>query len=407
MTRSSFQQQHEQAFAAYGIPTRKNERYKYADLAFLNIEKFTRAALRDQDDLYDAIHQHRLRQGDSALVVMVNGYFIPALSDLHKLPHDVIICSIDTAFNEHDALIKPHLLSTDDTKSYPFASQNAANLTDGLFIYVPDNKKITVPVHLLTFNIGEDHIAAYPHHMIVLGNESELSIFDEYVAFNDRTYLTNSVMTFSVAENAKLSYCKMQQESINAAHIAHLFVKQYTNSETHFINFTKGAKFSRDDLNIKLLEQGASCHTSGFNRTLFNNQYCDQHVDILHLAPHSQSDMLYKSILDNKSKSVFNGRLYVEKDAQKIIAYQANHNLLLSDNAEVYSKPELEIYADDVKCKHGASTGQIDQEALFYLQSRGIARDEALNMLLDGFAEEVMQRVKHAGMLTRIQEVML
>jgi Fe-S cluster assembly protein SufD len=407
MTRSSFQQQHQQAFATIGAPTRKDERYKYADLAFLKSDKYTRAVLRDKDDLYDAIHQHRLRHSESALVVMVNGYFISALSDLHKLPHDMIICSIETAFEEHDALIKPHLLTVEESKGYPFASQNAANLTSGLFMYVPDHKKITIPVHLLTFTIGEDNIASYPHHVIVLGQESELHLFDEYVAFNDRTYLTNSVMTMAVAALAKLTYCKLQQESMNAAHLAHIFVKQMENSETHFINFSKGAKFSRDDLNIKLLEQGASCHTSGFYRTSSNDQYCDQHVDILHLAPNSESDMLYKGILDNKSKAVFNGRLYVEKDAQKIIAYQANHNLLLSDQAEVYSKPELEIYADDVKCKHGASTGQIDQDALFYLQSRGIARNEALDMLFDGFAEEVMLRVNHVGMLARIQEVML
>lgn len=406
-TFSAFQKNHQIAFDQQGMPTRKNERYKYADLSFMQDKTLQRASFRDKDDLYDAINQHRLRHSESALVVMVNGYHIPALSDLHKIPSDVVICSIENAFKEHTALIEPCLLTTEDTEFYPFANLNIANITDGLFIHVPPHKKLSTPIHLLSLSLGEDHFIGYPHHVILMGKESSVEIFDEYVSFSDRVYMNNAVFTISISEKASFRYCKMQQESTKAIHLGHIFVRQAANSESHFMNFSNGAIFSRDELQIKLMEQGSSCFTSGFYKTSKPKQYCDHHVDILHFSPHSQSDMLYKGILDQSSRAVFNGRLYIQKDAQHILAYQANHNLLLSDEAEVYSKPELEIYADDVKCKHGASTGQINQEALFYLRSRGISHEEALQILLDGFVKDVLTRVTHQGMRSRIEEVML
>jgi len=155
-----------------------------------------------------------------------------------------------------------------------------------------------------------------------------------------------------------------------------------------------------------LLEKGAQCQTGGFYHLREANQYIDNHIEINHEAAHSSSDMLYKGIVDNRSRAVFNGRLYVKQDAQKILAHQANHNLLLSTQAEVYSKPELEIYADDVKCKHGATIGQLDQDALFYMCSRGIPYADAVNILLRGFAEEILDRVTHAGMKKRVQEAL-
>ena len=154
-----------------------------------------------------------------------------------------------------------------------------------------------------------------------------------------------------------------------------------------------------------LKESGADCHTAGFYRLKTDKQYIDNHITIDHIAPFTSSEMLYKGILENKSRAVFNGRLHVGNQAKKILAYQAHHNLLLSNKAEVYTKPELEIYADDVKCKHGATTGQLDHDALFYLQSRGINRSEAMNMLLKGFAGDIMQRVIHPDIKAHIEKM--
>ncbi len=152
-------------------------------------------------------------------------------------------------------------------------------------------------------------------------------------------------------------------------------------------------------------EPGAACQASGFYHLHRAHQYIDHHVEINHVAPHTNSEMVYKGILDNQSRAVFNGRLFVKKDAQKIVAHQANHNLLLSNRAEIYSKPELEIYADDVKCKHGATTGQLDQDALFYMRARGIGYQEAVNILLQGFADEIIDRVHHKGVKMRVKEL--
>ena len=218
--------------------------------------------------------------------------------------------------------------------------------------------------------------------------------------------MMNMMTTIHVAKNAKMQHYKIQQEGRKAVHLASHFVHQQQNSTFSHVNFSSGALFARDDLVVQLLESGAECHTGGFYHLRYDQQFIDNHVVINHVAAHSNSDMLYKGIMENKSRAVFNGRLHVEKNAQKILAYQANHNLLLSKDAEVYSKPELEIYADDVKCKHGATTGQLDEQALFYMRSRGIPRHEALSILLQGFAEEIMQRITHEGIRRRVQEAL-
>ena len=166
--------------------------------------------------------------------------------------------------------------------------------------------------------------------------------------------------------------------------------------------FNMGADFARDDVAITLQQTGAKCHTSGFYHTSRDNQYVDHHVDVLHAAAHTQSDMLYKGIIDKKSRAVFNGRLHVAAGAQKIQAVQGNHHLLLSASGEAYSKPELEIYADDVKCRHGATTGQLDQDALFYLRARGIPYKEAVHILLKSFAEDVLQRIQDKAIQEQI-----
>jgi Fe-S cluster assembly protein SufD len=182
-------------------------------------------------------------------------------------------------------------------------------------------------------------------------------------------------------------------------------VQQKQDSLVTLKNFSAGGLFARDEIAASLQESGANCRTQGFYHLRNACQYIDNHIDIDHIAPHSQSTMLYKGILNHKSRAVFNGRLHVHANAQKIVAHQANHNILLSNDAEIYTKPELEIYADDVKCKHGATVGQLDQDALFYLRSRGIPEAEAIQLLLEGFAEEIMQEITHLGIRIRVNEM--
>jgi Fe-S cluster assembly protein SufD len=386
------------------LPTRQNERWKYADLDYLKQQTFTEATHDTVNDLEDVINHYRLQLGDSTLMVFVNGYYMPSYSDRVKLPHQVIACSLDEAMIQHADLMPADQMSLDD---YPFAKLNKSVGTNGFFLYVPANIKIAAPLHFLSIVTDTHEFVAHSQRIVILGDESNLSMIEEYASLAEQSYFMNIVNHLYVGKKARLTYCKIQEEGKCATHIAATFVTQNQDSHTDFKHFSCGSLFARDDLVVSLNEKGANCTTRGFYSLQQDNQYIDHHVDIRHRAPHSTSEMLYKGILKNKSRSVFNGRLYVEKDAQKITAYQANHNLLLSQTAEVYSKPELEIYADDVKCKHGATTGQLDQDAIFYMQSRGIARDEAVAILLQGFADEVMHDISHPGIKKRVMEMVM
>lgn len=402
-----FREQQWDAFLSVGLPTRKDERFKYTDIASVTAHAFSPAKRLDDALFFDAINQHRLQRGEAILLVFINGYFMPALSDRHKLPKEVIACPVETAMQHYADLIKPHWLKAVDVKRYPFAGLNAAQSTEGLFFYVPAHCVLKTPIHLLSLVVRGEECIVHPRHVMVLGEKSDVTLVEEYFSQVEQPYLINTVTHMVVEREARLQHYKVQHEGKRAIHLAHTFIQQSQDSNVTSASFAAGATFARDDVVVTLQAAGANCRTSGFYHLRNDNQYVDYHIDIDHIAPHSHSEMLYKGIIDKKARAVFNGRLHVEKDAQKILAYQANHNLLLSKEAEVYSKPELEIYADDVKCKHGASTGQLDQDAIFYLCSRGIPRQEAIAMLLHGFADDILQRVTHAGVKLRVEELVL
>lgn len=395
---------HWQAFLEHGLPTRQQERWKYTDLAFLAKHDFATAKRVDPARLEEAVHQHRLQQDESILLVSVNGYFMPTLSDMSKLPDGVIACNLSEALNMQSDLVKQHWPQDHYAKDYSFANLNAAMCEDGLFFYLPDHCKIDKPIHLLSLVSDTDEFIAHPRHFFILGQQSKLVLAEEYLSLVNHVYMMNVVTTISVGQEANLEYYKIQRESKHAVHMATLFIRQMQDSHVSLMHFSTGSAFARDDISVQLVEPGAHCRTQGLYHTHANNQMIDYHIDINHAASDSHSEMLYKGILDHQSRAVFNGRVYVAKNAQKITAYQANHNLVLSNDAEVYSKPELEIYADDVKCKHGATTGQLDQAAIFYLRSRGISDTEAVQMLLQGFREEVLQHVSHPGVKKRVEE---
>jgi Fe-S cluster assembly protein SufD len=261
--------------------------------------------------------------------VMVNGCFSPALSKLSSLPAGVVISH---------------------------APQG------GLILSLPDHCEVTEPVKLI-YRTDDNIAEVNMQHAITLGRNSKLTLVDDYNGDVEQTSYT-----------------------------VNMHITQKQDSAMSLVCLKNGAKSSHDTIHVVLAETGAECKTAGFYHVQRDNQHVNYHLTIEHAAAHTTSDMLFKGIAENKSRAVFVGRLHVHPHAQKITAHQANHNLLLTPNAEVSSKPELEIYADDVKCKHGATTGQLDQDTLFYLRSRGIAEEEAKRMLIEGFADEVLQR---------------
>jgi Fe-S cluster assembly protein SufD len=392
------------AFTQKGLPTKKNENWKYTDLTFLETASYSLVNLVntvDVDYIHKIISSYRLQDSDSILLVLVNGCFIPAMSDLNKLPKNVIINRLEKAWQEQEMIIKQ--CHTNDI-DHPFVNLNEAMWKEGLFIYIPDGCDVTLPIHLLSIATEGVAFIAHTRHVIVLGERSRVTLLEDYAALSAVDYMMNLVVTMLVNKQAKLNHYKIQRESNRAVHMAYTVIKQMENSEVTTTHFSSGASFARDDLKVTLQETGASCQLASFYHLHQDHQYIDYHIDVDHIAHNSHSDMLYKGILDKQSRAVFSGKLFVEKEAQKIIAYQANHNILLSKEAEVYSKPMLEVYADDVKCKHGATIGQLNHDALFYLCSRGINQQEALNMLLNGFTDDIFSRVTHPGIKQHAQK---
>lgn len=386
---------HMQSFREHGLPGRKNERWKYADFKAISSQQYSITCDQQNVKLAAAVARHKLKDAEAIFIVFVDGVFAPQYSDLANLSQDVIACGMRAALTQYEDLVQQYFSKNIDYQQYPFAAINTALFSDGLFLHVPTNAKLDLPLHVLYLSSGKDANMMNPNNLLLFGENSQSSMVIEYAGLAENNYFTNAVTTIATTANAEVDIVKLQHESKKAIHMENFFIAQKQDSKVSVNNIATGACFARDDIIATLSESGAVCSTSGFYHAAHDNQYMDNHVEVNHFAANTQSEMLYKGIADKKSRTVFNGRLHVQKDAQKINAYQANHNLLLSNHAEVYSKPELEIYADDVKCKHGATTGQIDQDALFYMRARGIDEQEATRILLRGFADEVIERISH------------
>lgn len=391
------QEQHA-LFMRHGVPTQDKEHWKYTNLNFINDIDYPErhASIQLERTNSEVLSDYRLPAVNAIRMVFIDGHFAPEHSDLDDLPPNMVCCDIQSAWN--NAILQKHWACQLDADKYTFASLSAALCSGGLFLYVPDNMPLAAPIHLINVISREAAHLYNLRHVIVLGKHTNVTILHESISMRATNYFHNALTTIAVGQSATLQYVKLQQESEFAAHLQTLVLQQERDSHVSLVAAGNAAQFARDDVVVDLCEPGAQCQTSGFYHTTRPGQYVDHHVAITHSAAQTQSEMVYKGIVDNKTRAVFNGRLLVKPEAQKINAMQANHHLLLSAQAEAYSKPELEIYADDVKCRHGATTGQIDQDALFYLRARGIDEKTAINMLLAGFADEVLQRISHPSL---------
>lgn len=403
---TDFREKHWEKMLQHGWLTRKQARFKYTDVSFLAEKNFHLSTpLIAHARVQEAVVAHRLE--NSVLWVFINGHFAPTYSDTFTLPHGIIACRLQDALQQHQALVKAHWPHAMEINSNPMIHVNAAFFTDGLFLWIPKKVSLTQPVHLLFVNVGEQEWMAHPHHLIVMEDQSELTLFEEAVDLTETSYFMNSVHTMTIGKEASLQHHVLQTIHAQAIQLHHRFIRQQQDSRFNFTHFSRGSLWSRDESVLHLEARGAMCQASGFYSLKENDRVMDHHLTIRHLAPYSQSDVLYKGVLDQASRAIFHGRVYAEKEAQKMLAYQANHHLLLSPQAEAYSQPELEIYADDVKCKHGASSGQIDHDRLFYLRSRGIPYHDAITLLTQGFAADILQRIAHAAIQKRVQERIL
>jgi len=386
-----------------GMPTRKQERFKYTDFSFLMNKQYSLSQQKDLTKLSDFISKCRIKHSNAICLVIVNGVFQPALSDVAQLPDAIKVMTLADALAQDPELLQQQFVNAAPTY---FAELNHALFIDGLFLQVADLYQSEQPIHVLSIITEQNDCLISPRHVFMIGKHANVTILEDYEALHANSYLHNVVTHWELQEGAVAQCYKRQHENTQASHYAHSFLDLRESSQFELVNMTTGGIFSRDDVLARLRGVSASCSLSGFYTLKQASQYVDHHIEIIHQAKNTNSEMMYKGILDHSSRAVFNGRLHVDQDAQRVNAYQANHHLLLSSEAEAYSKPELEIYADDVKCKHGATTGQLDENALFYLQSRGIEKKQAKEILMQGFAEEILKRISNPSLLAHMQEIL-
>ncbi len=385
-------------FADAGFPDIKQEEWKYTSVASIAKADFFPVLFSNGTALTkdDALAPFVYEEARQSRLVFLNGMFRKDLSSWEALPANVVAMDLRDALHssEHEPTVREYL--EHPAVANGFAALNTALFTSGLFLKIPRGVAVEAPIHLLF--IGENAAdgpppAAFPRVVIVAEENSSATIIESYASPQDEgVYLTNAIIDVSLADDARVQHYKIQRESIGAFHVATTRAELGSRSSysTTTINF--GAALSRHDILVQMDHEGAECSVDGLYM-VDGSQHTDTHSVIDHRQPHCTSHQLYKGILDGKSRAVFNGKVFVRHNAQQTDARQTNKNLLLSTDARVDTKPQLEIYADDVKCTHGAAVGQLAEDEMFYLESRGINPALARNMLTYGFAEEVIERI--------------
>jgi Fe-S cluster assembly protein SufD len=377
-------------FAALGFPTPRLEDWKYtnvtpiAQLAFKPAVKLSLAAA-------DAARFAFAGLGGSRLV-FVNGHFAPELSTIPKLARGVKLASLAAAMDSDAELVKQHLGRYASANDHAFRALNAAFFTDGAFIYVPKGVAVVEPVHLLFIgSTGESGTVAHPRNLIVAEAGSQLKVVESYVSIGAAGF-TNAVTEIAVGEGANVEHCKFQDESRDAFHVATIQSSLARDSRFTSHSISIGARIARHDINTVMTGEGVECVLNGLY-VASGSQLVDHHMIVDHAQPRCASHEFFHGILGGASRGVFNGKIFVRPGAQQTDAKQTNRNLLLTDDATVDTKPQLEIFADDVKCTHGATVGRLDEDAIFYLRSRGIPHNAARRMLTQAFASNILGRV--------------
>ncbi len=392
-------------FSKLEFPTTRNEEWKYTSIAPLLKHAFI-PAKNDSAVSKKQVQKFLFDRLEHSLLVFVNGFFSEELSDLKDLPTGVIAGSIAAAIENHSVIVEKHFSKYADYKDQIFTALSTAYTNDGAFIYIPDGKIIEEPIHILYVNTSQNEkILSQPRNLFVAGKNSQATIIEHYTSVDDGIYFTNTVTEIFADENAVLDHIKLQDESRNAFHIARMEVDQERNSNFSSNMISFGGDISRNDFTTRFNNTGGECLLNGLFM-IDGNQLFDVHTMIDHAKPYCNSHEHYKGILDGKSRGVFNGKVMVRPDAQKTNAFQENNNVILSDNALVNTKPQLEIFADDVKCSHGATIGQIEDEALFYLKARGIGDKTARGMLIHAFASDVVNSIKVEAIKTYLEEIL-
>jgi Fe-S cluster assembly protein SufD len=391
-----------EALKKTGLPGRKLEEYRFTPIT---------AALTKNIDWTNRLTPSLLASADSFLIpdwegdviVLLNGVFSKELSKLSA--SSAKVQRIADAFSEGNPLLKSYFDKQNGSSNDPFSLLNSAFWTDGVFIHVPANAKVEKPIHILHLHDAEkEQVIANTRLLTIVEEGSHFTLIESFHSIGTKSVFNSCAGEIVVKENAQLHYCQLQQDAGNSYQVANTFIHQESGSRVDTFTLTLDGKLVRNNLSIALDGENCESHFHGLY-LLKGNTLADNHTVVDHRKPNSFSNEMYKGVMADQSKGVFNGKIFVRPHAQKTNAFQSNRNILLDETATINTKPQLEIWADDVKCSHGCTTGQLDEEALFYLRSRGIPQKEAKALLLHAFASETYANIENERVKAYVEKL--
>jgi Fe-S cluster assembly protein SufD len=382
------------------IPTTRDEEWRFTDLSMLTKLSLQAAQSANKLSAQD-IKRFQLKEAGARLV-FVDGVYAPALSSVAA--KGIVVSNLSSELAKNSTILQQHLAQQSKIDGNVFTALNTAHLRDAALIMLPRNTQSKAPIHLL-FIATQKEVVSYPRTLVLADNGCEATVIEDYVSLQEEAYFTNAVTEFVLADNARIHHVRIQREGAKAFHIANCAATLSRNSNYQSVNIAMGARISRYNLNVKLAE-GAECSADGL-AMITARQLADTHTCIDHAQPHAISRQLHKCIVDGGAHAVFNGKIMVRRGAHHTDSQQSNHTLLLTDKAHVDTKPQLEIFNDDVKCTHGATIGQLNQDEVFYLQSRGVTHELARNLLTYAFGAEVIERIPVASLKHSLEQTVL
>jgi Fe-S cluster assembly protein SufD len=403
-------------FESLGFPTTKNEDWHFTSVAPI-AERTFRAAMTSKAGVSSEgstagmvaradLQRFTFDQPAWHSLVFVNGEFSENLSSFAGLGGKVRVNSLSNAIRSGVGRPERHLGKIAAFDKHAFTALNTAFIRDGAFIELQPDAVVDQPIHLIFVSEGQGESISHPRNLIVAAQNSRATIIESYICIRDTPYFTNAVTEISLGEGARVDHYKIQRESEKSFHVGTTQIRQARDSQLHSFSFAVGGSLARTNIYTTLDGNAATCTLNGLYLA-DGAQHIDNQTSIEHIAPNCPSHEIYKGILDGRSHGVFNGKVYVHPEAQKTDGKQSNNNLLLSPTARVDTKPQLEIFADDVKCTHGATVGRLDELAMFYLNSRGIGPETARTLLTYAFAADVLETIELEAMKTGLEKMVL
>jgi Fe-S cluster assembly protein SufD len=392
-------------FEILGIPDKKDENYKYTDLKheFDNGFKMYLSPKNIKFEVND-IFTCDVPDLNTKVILLLNGWYYDRENLIHELPGGAIIGSFQAAAERYPDIVKKHFANYAKMDKEGLVAMNTAFAKDGIFFYLPKDVVIEKPIQIINILMDEEEGFTQHRNLFILEENSEASIVVCDHTLSRPNFLTNSVTEISVGKNADLKYSRMQNEHNGSKQVSNLYLHQERDSRVNANTVSLHGGLIRNNVHVMLGGEGCKNTTTGLYLT-DKGQHIDNYMYMDHAYPNCTSRQLFKGVLDDFATGAFSGKVLVRKDAQKTQAYQSNNNILLTDDADIKTKPQLEIYADDVKCSHGATVGQLDMDALFYMRARGIPKKEAKLLLMSAFAYDVIKTIQVPALQERIQEL--